>query len=207
MKKILTWVLNHSKAALAILTFGVTLIVIGAVMLGSYSSYKAYERRYNANDLAVRSAAAASAKRVEVNDSYKTKLKNKLVVDAIDLVEESEHEYVASGNVTLDLTIELEQTSFVDIDLYVRSAYTVSDETQPLNNIFSNITFSVNGTVMDEEIDLEGDDAFHHIIFGNFALPEGDVKIQLASKSGKANLMPDVMSIGFYSNAKASLAE
>lgn len=206
MKKILTWVLNHSKAALAILTFGVTLIVIGAVMLGSYSSYKAYERRYNANDLAVRSAAAASAKRVEVNDHYKTKLKKKLTVDAVDLVEESEHEYVASGNVTLNLTIDLSATSFVDIDLYVRSAYTVSDETQPLNNIFSNITFSVNGTVMDEEIDLAGDDEFHHIIFGNFALPEGETKIQLASKSGKENLMPDVMSIGFYSNAAASVA-
>ena len=44
MKKFVNWLLNHMVIAVAIVTFTVTLAVIGGVMLHSHLSYKAYVR-------------------------------------------------------------------------------------------------------------------------------------------------------------------
>ena len=46
MKKFGEWILDHLKLVAAIIVFGGTLIAIGIIMLSSYVSYKAYEKKY-----------------------------------------------------------------------------------------------------------------------------------------------------------------
>ena len=44
MKRILNWFLDHLKLVFTILVFGITFLVIGLVMLTSYTSYQRYEK-------------------------------------------------------------------------------------------------------------------------------------------------------------------
>ena len=116
MKKIGTWILNHAVLVLAIFTFGITLIVIGGVMLNSRLSYDAYEERYNENDLAVRSLSPAQPTNIEILDNFKSKQKKKLEFGAEDLkVTSSQQEYIvddyiyltqAGGEIFLALLLE-----------------------------------------------------------------------------------------------------
>ena len=56
---------------------------------------------------------------------------------------------------------------------------------------------------------LNGGDGpeFHHLIMGGFALPEGEVTLEIKSNSGKNALMPQIQKISFFSSAVLSVAE
>ena len=208
--KVLNWILNHLKIVLAIVVFGVTLGVVGGSMLGSYNSYIAYEKKYNENDLAVRSAAEAAPKKAEIMDNFSSKLKNKVVATKDDLVVTSgtvgDEEYISALNGTMVLTIELAEKSLVDLDLEMRSAYKdEEDNTLEVKDLLSVIHLRVNGSLMEDEINLPAED-WHHLVLSGFALPKGTTTIELESINGKTQFMPDVMSITFYSNETATIA-
>lgn len=201
MKKVTTFILNNLRWLSAIVVFGITLIVIGANMLGSYNNYKAYEKRYNENDLAVRSAAAAAAQKVEINNNFSSKLKNHLEITADEMVtapaQEVNDGYIASFQGKIDIVIDLDDKSFVDLEFVVR----VSDDVEDL---FANVNFRVNDSLMEDEVTLPGGNFEHLVLFG-FALPEGKTTISVEAKNNKLAAMPDVESITFHSNAGASI--
>lgn len=215
MKKFINWVINHQKSALAIVTFGVTLIVIGVTMLTSYTSFKAYEKRHDEADLAFRSEQSPSAKSVQVKSSYKSKYGNKLVLNAEDLTVTTEEEYDETGYIPslstkggkIDFTFSIEEKSFVDLDLVIRNPLAEKDngDPTPLEGLLSVVKFSVRGTMMEDEVTLEDND-WCHLVFSGFALAEGDINVSLETLSGKFNYMPDVKSITVYSSVKATLA-
>ena len=85
--------------------------------------------------------------------------------------------------------------------------YEVDEETYyGVQDLLSNVQFIVNGETMEEEINLEGD-AWHHLIMLGFALPEGNVNVQIKSVSGKNAMMPLLKGIKFYSSQVLSIAE
>ena len=66
--------------------------------------------------------------------------------------------------------------------------------------------FVINGETMEEEgIDLE--EGFHHLLMVSFALPAGEVNVQMQSMSGKNALMPFLKGITFFSSQVLSVAE
>ena len=77
MKKIGAWLLNHLGLILGIVTFTITFAVIGFVMLGSYTSYLAYEKQFNETDLEIRSLSGAQPLFIEMQDNFKSEYKNK----------------------------------------------------------------------------------------------------------------------------------
>lgn len=215
MKKVGTWILNHGKLVLAILVFGITLIAIGGVMLGSRLSYKAYEARYNANDLAVRSTSPAQPKTIEINNAFKSSQKKKIAFSADELtVTTSQTEYMVGDYIDLTQTggsifikLELEETSFVDIDFEIATEYQgQGDEAPGIKDLLSNAQFIVNGETMEEVIDLPAD-SWQHLIMLGFALPAGDVTVEIKSMSGKNALMPQLRNVTFFSSQVLSLAE
>ena len=186
------WILNHLKIVAAILVFGITFIIIGVVMLTSYNSYKDYENKYYANDLEVRSALAAAPKMVAVNDEYKAKYKYTYNANAAD--------YNTDG--TISLALYLDAKSFADIELVVNASYT--------NNLLANMSIKVNDSLVEDDTvefgvkPAEGEEAQaeeHHIVLSNFALPEGDFKIEI-SKLKNA----EISEINVYTSAKVALA-
>jgi len=190
MKKVLDWILNHLKIVAAILTFSVTLVVVGLVMLNSYNSYKDYEARYNANDLEARSLVAAAPKSIEINDSFKSSLKNTLDVKNDQLTKEE-------GK--LSITLDLAKTSLVDIDFVIYSIYEPEDPEAfyGMEDLLGTVNFIVNGEKMEEDISLATDYYYHHLVMKGFALPAGDLSIEV---SAKAELLPEVSNIIVYSN-------
>lgn len=187
------WILNHLKIVAAILVFGITAVVIGAVMLGSYNAYKDYERTYYENDLEVRSALAAAPKMVAVNDTYQAKYKYTFNANASD--------YNTDG--TISLALYLNTKSFADIELVVNGKYTT--------NLLANMSIKVNDSLVeDDSVEFgtkpeEGEEAEveeHHVVLSNFALPEGDFKVEI-SKLKNA----EIGNINVYTSAKVALAE
>lgn len=238
MNKFTTWILNHLKLVLGIVTFTVTFVVIGVVMLSSYNSYQDYEKRYNATDLEVRSAAAASPNRIEFEDDYvtynndgsvkstKSSYKNSFTAWAEDLkVTSSSSEklvvgdsllnsYIpnlsAGGKIALNLT--LSEKSFVDIDFVISSdveSQTDEGTVYGVKDLLSSVTFSINGENMEETIDIVSDGPglnWQHLVMAGFALPAGDLTIEIQSQSNKSKLMPAVRNITVIANADVAFA-
>ena len=102
MKKFGTWLLNHLGLILGIVTFGITFAVIGFTMLGSYTSYLAYEKKFNETDLEIRSLSGAQPQFIEISDNFKSEYKNKLVLGASDLtVTTSQEAYLTNDYIDL----------------------------------------------------------------------------------------------------------
>lgn len=185
------WVFRHFRGLLAILMFGVTAIVVGVVMLSSYTSYKAYEKQYYANDLEVRSATAAAPKTIEINDKYKSQYKKTVKAEA--------SEYTTDGKFAVDL--ELADKSFADIDIYFNYGAT--------DNLLENMNIKVNDSLIEEDsikLEVEGDATeWHHLIMSNFALPQGELKIQIDGIKNKA--MPEIGNVTVFANAALSFAQ
>ena len=221
MKKVLNWILNHLGILLGVVTFAVTFAVIGVVMLNSHNAYLAYEKEFNQTDLEVRSVSAAQPKLIELNDNFKSEYKNKLVLGIDDLkVETSQEEYDGGGYI--DLTekggsisskLSLKEKSFVDIDFevsteYVKEASSEDEEDEfGIKDLVSNVQFIINGETMEEEGINLVEAGWHHLVMVSFALPEGDVTVEIKSLSGKSALMPFVGDITFYSSASLQIAE
>ena len=219
MNKVGEWFLNHLKLVLAILTFGITFTIIGVVMLNSYTSYQAYAKKFDANDLEVRSLAAAEPKRIEFEDNFKSEYKNKLSFAASDLtVETTQDSYL--NNDYIDLTekggkvsvaLTLEEKSFVDIEFVISSEYESQDADKNtvygVADLLSNVSFVINGSLMEDVIDLANagnGKEWHHLVMAGFALPVGPVNVTISAESSKAKMMPQLQSITFYSSAVLS---
>ena len=220
MKKALTWILNHLGIILGVIVFAITFAVIGSVMLNSKKSYEAYEKQFNQTDLEVRSVSAAQPKLIEFNDAFKSEYKNKLALSADELnVTTTQEEYLDGDYIDLtekggsiDVKLSLEEKSFVDIDFEIATEYIKEasseeeDDEFGIKDLLSNVQFVINGETMEEEgIDLVNE-GWHHLLMVSFALPEGDVTVQMKSGSGKNALMPQVRSITFYSSAVLTVA-
>ena len=239
MKKVSNWILNHLVIVLALIVFPVTLLVIGLVMLNSYTSYQAYEKRYDATDLEVRSQKPAAPKRIEFEDDFvtyksngdtkskKSSYKNEQTFWANYLdVKTTQENYLIENDSLLDsyvslsekggeinITLSLEEKAFLDIDFVISSGNesTVEGETvYGVENLLANVDFVINGEKMDEIVDLTNDgngQEWHHLVMAGFALPEGNVTIQIKSQSGKNALMPDVRNISFFASAPIEVVE
>ena len=220
MKKVLTWILNHLGIILGVIVFAITFAVIGSVMLNSKKSYEAYEKQFNQTDLEVRSVSAAQPKLIEFNDAFKSEYKNKLALSADELnVTTTQEEYLDGDYIDLtekggsiDVKLSLKEKSFVDIDFEIATEYIKEasseeeDDEFGIKDLLSNVQFVINGETMEEEgIDLV-EEGWHHLLMVSFALPEGDVTVQMKSSSGKNALMPQVRSITFYSSAVLTVA-
>ena len=218
MKKLGTWLLNHLGLILGIVTFTITFAVIGFTMLGSYTSYLAYEKQFNETDLEIRSLSGAQPQFIEIQDNFKSEYKNKLVLSASDLkVTSSQEDYLV--NDYIDITekggkisakLSLEQKSFVDIDFEISTQYVTKGEDGDefgIKDLMSNVQIVVNGETMEEEgIDLV-EEGWHHLVMVSFALPAGDVTVEVSNVSGKAALMPQLKSVTFYSSAVLQVAQ
>ena len=220
MKKVLTWILNHLGIILGVIVFAVTFAVIGSVMLNSKKSYEAYEKEFNRTDLEVRSVAAAQPKLIELNDEFKSEYKNELKLEADELnVTTSQESYLSDDYIDLtekggsiNVKLSLEEKSFVDIDFeiateYVKEASGDDEEVPGIQDLLSNVTFVVNGETMEEEGIYLENDGWHHLLMVSFALPEGDVTVEMKSMSSKNALMPQLKSITFFSSAVLEVAE
>ena len=219
MKKVLTWILNHLGIILCVIVFAVTFAVIGSVMLNSKKAYDAYEKQFNQTDLEVRSVSAAQPKLIEINDSFKSEYKNELKLAADELKVTTTQESYLNGDY-IDLTekggsinvkLALEEKSFVDIDFeiateYVKEASGDDEEVPGIQDLLSNVQFIVNGETMEEEGIMLDNEGWHHLLMVSFALPEGDVTVEMKSTSGKNALMPQLKSISFYSSAVLEVA-
>ena len=219
MKKVLTWILNHLGIILGVIVFVITFAVIGSVMLNSKKAYDAYEKQFNQTDLEVRSVSAAQPKLIEINDAFKSEYKNKLELGIDELnVQTTQEEYDMGGYIDLtekggsiSVKLELQEKSFVDIDFeiateYVKEASGDDEEVPGIQDLLSNVQFIVNGETMEEEGIMLDNDSWHHLLMISFALPEGDVTVEMKSTSGKNALMPQLKGISFYSSAVLSLA-
>lgn len=219
MKKVLTWILNHLGIILGVIVFVITFAVIGSVMLNSKKAYDAYEKQFNQTDLEVRSVSAAQPKLIEINDTFKSEYKNKLELGIDELnVQTTQDEYDMGGYIDLtekggsiSVKLELQEKSFVDIDFeiateYVKEASGDDEEVPGIQDLLSNVQFIVNGETMEEEGIMLDNDSWHHLLMISFALPEGDVTVEMKSTSGKNALMPQLKGISFYSSAVLSLA-
>ena len=182
------WFLRHMRLTAAIGIFGITFIIIGIVMLSSYTSYKNYEKTYYANDLAVRSAAQAAPKVVEVNNNFKSKYGKKLVAN---------EENIINNGGTLSVNLNLSENSFADIDFIFTYGET--------EDLLSNMNIKVNDSLIEEEGVVVKEEGEHHLVMSNFALPEGELKVEVAGIKNKE--MPQIQSIIFYTSATASFTE
>lgn len=220
MKKFATWCLNHLGLLLGIVVFAVTFAVIGVTMLNSHNAYIAYEKQFNQTDLEVRSVSAAQPKLIEMNDAFKSEYKNKLSFNADELTVSTTQEEYLNGDY-IDLTekggsisvkLSLEEKSFVDIDFeiateYVKAASGDEDEEFGIKDLLSNVQFIVNGETMEEEGVELVEEGWHHLVMVSFALPEGEVSVEMKSTSGKTALMPQLKTMTFFSSAVLSIIE
>ena len=220
MKKFATWCLNHLGLLLGIVVFAVTFAVIGVTMLNSHNAYIAYEKQFNQTDLEVRSVSAAQPKLIEMNDAFKSEYKNKLSFNADELtVSTTQEEYLNGDYIdftekggSISVKLSLEEKSFVDIDFeiateYVKAASGDEDEEFGIKDLLSNVQFIVNGETMEEEGVELVEEGWHHLVMVSFALPEGEVSVEMKSTSGKTALMPQLKTMTFFSSAVLSIIE
>ena len=220
MKKVINWILNHFVLVGGLLTLVIILGVIGGMMLNSHLSYQAYEKRYDAMDLDVRSAAPAAPGYIEFDNQFKSRYPNSLTLTAQELtVTTSQEEYIVNDYIDLttsggkiSVKLSLEEKSFVDIDFEVATEYitpAASEEDEDefgIKDLISNVKFTINGESMEEKgVDLVNE-GFNHLIMARFALPAGDVTVEMESLSGKAAMMPQLKGIAFYSTQQLSIA-
>lgn len=221
MKKFGSWVLDHLKLVFTILTFTITLVVIGVVMLTSYTSYKKYEANFNQNDLDIRSLSPAQPTNTEISDSFKSQYSKKysfgaedLTVSKEDAIVEDYIDLTTSGG-TISASLSLEKKAFVDIVFTVSSSYKTTNEDGEdkygVEDLLSNVGFVVNGELMDDVVDLphsedEGPE-WHKLVMSGFAIPAGQISVTISSNSGKQAMMPQVQNITFYASQPLSLPE
>ena len=220
MKKVINWILNHFVLVGGLLTLVIILGVIGGMMLNSHLSYQEYEKRYDAMDLDVRSAAPAAPGYIEFDNQFKSRYPNSLTLTAQELtVTTSQEEYIVNDYIDLttsggkiSVKLSLEEKSFVDIDFEVATEYitpAASEEDEDefgIKDLISNVKFTINGESMEEKgVDLVNK-GFNHLIMARFALPAGNVTVEMESLSGKAALMPQLKGIAFYSTQQLSIA-
>ena len=220
MKKVINWILNHFVLVGGLLTLVIILGVIGGMMLNSHLSYQEYEKRYDAIDLDVRSAAPAAPGYIEFDNQFKSRYPNSLTLTAQELtVTTSQEEYIVNDYIDLttsggkiSVKLSLEEKSFVDIDFEVATKYitpAASEEDEDefgIKDLISNVKFTINGENMEEKgVDLVNE-GFNHLIMARFALPAGDVTVEIENLSGKAAMMPQLKGIAFYSTQQLSLA-
>lgn len=220
MKKVINWILNHFVLVGGLLTLVIILGVIGGMMLNSHLSYQEYEKRYDAMDLDVRSAAPAAPGYIEFDNQFKSRYPNSLTLTAQELtVTTSQEEYIVNDYIDLttsggkiSVKLSLEEKSFVDIDFEVATEYitpAASEEDEDefgIKDLISNVKFTINGESMEEKgVDLVNE-GFNHLIMARFALPAGDVTVEMESLSGKAAMMPQLKGIAFYSTQQLSIA-
>ena len=126
-----------------------------------------------------------------------------LVSDHIDITEKG-------GTISTKLT--LKEKSFVDIDFELATEYTktAANENEVdefgVKDLIANVQFIVNGETMEEEGVNLVETGWHHLVMVNFALPAGDVTVEIKNQSGKSNLMPQVKAITFFSSEVLEVA-
>ena len=221
MKKFATWVLDHLKLVFTILTFGIALIVVGIVMISSYTSYKAYEANFRQNDLDTRSLSAAQPASTELVESFKSQFGNKYSFNADDLtVTASTEDYLVDDYIdltqtggTISAAVTIEKKAFVDIVFTISSEYKTTGEdgdVYGVKDLLSNIGIVVNGERMEDVVDLPNSGSgpeWYQLVMADFAIPEGKVEVTISSTSGKNAMMPQLKGITFYSSQKLSLYE
>ena len=204
------WILKHLRLFAALVVFGITFIIVGITILVSYTSYKDYEKKYYQNDLDTRSNLAAAPKVVEINDNFKSKYKTTLTAYADNMTYTTtktdyapvtgDETYLPSIDGKINVALKLEEKSFVDIDFVINCA---------TDNLLGDVSIKVNDSLIEEDgikVEKEGEGLeWHHVVMRSFALPQGDLTIEIASVKGKT--APDLKNITFYANAALSFAQ
>ena len=235
MKKVSTWILNHLVIVLAVLVFVPTIIISACIIVKSYNVYQAYEAVYNENDLEVRSLFDAQPTNIVIQDKFvsykadgtvrssKSSYKNNLTAYPEDFTVTTEQtEYVTEdgfldlsekgGKVVLKFT--LPERSFMDIVFNVSSQNTYIEdgkEKYGVKDLLGSVNFVINGQTMEEEVTLTNKSAdspeWHNLVMRGFALPEGNVTVEIKSLTNKVALMPQIRSITFFTSAVLSYAQ
>lgn len=217
----MNWIKNHIKLLLTILTFGITALVIGIVMISSYVGYKNYEKDYYVKDLEARSMVLPAPKYIEINDKFKSKYNTTLVAYAEDLTvnkdvkpigdnKESAYLSLKDGG-TVSLTVNLEETSFMDIDFVLNSTYKTGSGTKTkygTEDLLGVVNFKINGNAMEDTVNLENDGKgqnWHHLVMGGFAIAKGQITIEISSMKNKAECMPEINKIVLTANAPLAI--
>ena len=235
MKKVLNWILNHMVLIVGVLTLVVALSVWDGSVLKTNVDYKGYEKKYDENDLEVRSLYDAQPKRIEIADDYvafkddgeiksnKSGYKNGINIapDKFN-VTTTQEEYVTEGGY-VDLTqaggkialkFNLEEKSFVDIAFVISSQNTYQENGEDkygVKDLLSNVNFVINNQTMEDDINLANENGvapeWHELVMVGFALPAGEVNVSIQSVSGKTAMMPQVKNIAFFSSQPMTLVE
>ena len=230
--KIFEWFKKHPIASVAIVGYTVAVIVCGSIMLNSYTSYQRYEKKYNADELELAISRGATPSRVMIEDEYKSKYAEKLRVGANELsinsldgnnddkiAEDAQGDaYITGmnnangGEVSFEFTTD--KDAFVDIDIVISSSLQSGDTIAKTENLMKLVSFSVNDARADGDVVLDVDEEdpelnWHRLILKKVPLQAGDSKLVIASvgnnpKQSGVKVMPNIMSVAFYSNAKVS---
>ena len=228
MKKVLNWILNHLVLIVGILVLVIALGVWGGGVLKTNVDYKGYEKKYNENDLEVRSLYDAQPKRIEIADDYVTfnddgsvksnksgyKNAQNIVPDQFTVTTTQESYVTDAGYVDLtskggkvDLKFTLEEKSFVDIAFVVSSQNKYqenNEEKYGVKDLLSNVNFIINNQTMEDDVNLANKDGespeWHELVMVGFALPAGEVNVSVQSVSEKSAMMPQIKNIAFFSS-------
>ena len=234
MKKVLNWLINHLVLVVGILVLVIALGVWGGMVLKTNTDYKGYEKKYDENDLEVRSLYDAQPKRIEINDDYvsyndgeiksnKSGYKNaqNIKPDQFNVTTTQDSYVTDAGYVDLTekggkiaLKFTLEEKSFVDIAFVISSQNTYKENNEDkygVKDLLSNVNFVINNQTMEDDINLPNStgDApeWHHLVMVGFALPAGDVNVVIQSTSGKTAMMPQIKNIAFFSTQPLTLVQ
>ena len=234
MKKVLNWLINHLVLVVGILVLVIALGVWGGMVLKTNTDYKGYEKKYDENDLEVRSLYDAQPKRIEINDDYvsyndgeiksnKSGYKNaqNIKPDQFNVTTTQDSYVTDAGYVDLTekggkiaLKFTLEEKSFVDIAFVISSQNTYKENNEDkygVKDLLSNVNFVINNQTMEDDINLVNSTGespeWHHLVMVGFALPAGDVNVVIQSTSGKTAMMPQIKNIAFFSTQPLTLVQ
>lgn len=234
MKKVLNWLINHLVLVVGILVLVIALGVWGGMVLKTNTDYKGYEKKYDENDLEVRSLYDAQPKRIEINDDYvsyndgeiksnKSGYKNaqNIKPDQFNVTTTQDSYVTDAGYVDLTekggkiaLKFTLEEKSFVDIAFVISSQNTYKENNEDkygVKDLLSNVNFVINNQTMEDDINLANSTGespeWHHLVMVGFALPAGDVNVVIQSTSGKTAMMPQIKNIAFFSTQPLTLVQ
>ena len=235
MKKVLDWIINHMVLIVGILVFGIVLCVGGGLVLKTQLDYQAYEKKYDENDLEVRSMYDAQPKRIEIADDYisynndgsiksnKSGYKNaqNITPDQFTVTTQQEEFVTADGYVDLTskggkiaLKFTLEEKSFVDIAFVISSQNAYKEDNKDkygVKDLLSNVNFVINNQTMEDDVTLVNENGespeWHNLVMVGFALPAGEVNVSIQSVSEKVKMMPQVKNIAFFSSQPLTLVQ
>ena len=137
--------------------------------------------------------------------------------DIVTAVGEGGDAYVpclkTDGSVYMTFEVSGQSTN-ADIIFRLSSSYSKTEDgetTYGIKDLFSYINFKINGIVMDGDVDLPNsseDQEWHLLVMKNFALAEGQYKVEISPIADKGEYMPDIRSISVLTNkVQASLVE